>query len=75
MGSGPQNCKVCLFFYFAAVVGNFLSFDGIVESEYQTGGDRQVPLEAGVYLDFLTRGGWSQCKGVADLTNLANVPS
>jgi len=27
-----------------------------------------------VYLDFMTRRGWSHCYGVADQTHLANVP-
>ena len=26
---------------------------------------------SGLYLDFLTSGGWSQCQGVADQTNFA----
>ena len=28
--------------------------------------------KTGVYLDFLTRGGWSQCQEVADQTSFAN---
>ena len=35
----------------------------------QPGAERAV---LGIYLDFLTRGGWSQCQGVADQTNFAN---
>ena len=34
----------------------------------------QTRIAPGVYLDFLTRGGWSQCQGVADQINFANVP-
>ena len=56
-----------------AVMNDNRSCVTTVENPAAARGNTRYATVPGVYLDFLTRVGWSQCQGVADQTNFANV--